>query len=151
MEVKDIMSSAVVTIKENDDVKKAVSIICLKKISGLPVVNEDNQLTGMLSEKDILKAIYPTYKEYIENPQDFKGFEDMQKRYLQTSQLKVKDIFTKNLISVEPSTSLLKALSTMIIKHIRRLPVVDQDGNLIGIVSQGDIHQALFIDEFLHH
>ena len=61
----------------------------------------------------------------------------------------MKDIFTKKVITVKPKTSLLKALSLMLSNRIRRLPVIDEVGKLIGIVSQGDIHQALFNQEFL--
>ena len=149
MEIKAIMSSNVISVTPEDDVKKAASLICLKKISGLPVVDTDGKPLGMISEKDVLRAIYPTYKDLFENPEEFKVFADLRRRYGETTNLKVSQIFNKRVIAVEPETPLLNALSMMITKRVRRLPVVDKDGKIIGIVSQGDIHQALFNEQFL--
>lgn len=149
MQIKDIMSPKVVAAKPDDDVKKVASLICLKKISGIPVVNDEDKLLGMISEKDILRAIYPTYQEFFENPEEFKVFADLRKRYGEATNLKVKEIYNKRVITVEPDTPLLKALSLMLTKRVRRLPVVNGEGKLTGIVSQGDIHQALFNEQFL--
>lgn len=149
MLVEEIMTSSVVSVIPEDFVKKAASLICIKKISGLPVVDENERLIGMLSEKDILRAIFPTYAELFNDPSDFRVFDDLIRRYDTATHLKVKDVFNKNIISVNPKTPLLKALSLMLSKRIRRLPVIDEARKLIGIVSQGDIHQALFNQVFL--
>ncbi|KLU60436.1 inosine-5'-monophosphate dehydrogenase [Peptococcaceae bacterium CEB3] len=148
MQVKDIMSSAVISLLSEDSVQKAASLICLRKISGIPVVDEEMKFIGMLSEKDILRAIYPSYREFYDDPAEFRAFEDLSRRYDSTVNLKVKDIFTRQTIAVEPETPVLKALSLMVTKRIRRLPVVDETGKLIGIISQGDVHQALFNEHF---
>jgi len=149
MEIKEVMSTKVITVKPDDDVKKAASLICLKKISGIPVADNENRLIGMISEKDILRAIYPTYQEFFESPEEFRVFADLARRYNAATTMKVKEIYNKRVITVEPETPLLKALSLMIAKRVRRLPVVDKEGKLAGIVSQGDIHQALFNEQFL--
>src|SRR5680860_413016 len=149
MLIEEIMTTNVISVSLEDSVKKAATLICLKKFSGIPVVAENEQVIGMLSEKDILRAIFPTYAEIYADPSDFNVFEDLIRRYGSTTHIRVKDIFTKKVITVKPKTSLLKALSLMLSNRIRRLPVIDEVGKLIGIVSQGDIHQALFNQEFL--
>lgn len=149
MEIKQIMASDVITISPDDDVKKAATLICLKKISGIPVVDKDGTPLGMISEKDVLRAIYPTYQEFFENPEEFKAYSDLRRRYGEATHLKVSQVYNKKVITVTPDTPLLNALSLMITKRIRRLPVVDDAGKIIGIVSQGDIHQALFNEQFL--
>lgn len=148
MEIREVMSRSVITLTPEDDVKKAAALICLKKISGIPVI-DNGKIVGMISEKDVLKAIYPTYQEFFENPEDFRVFADLRRRYSETTNLKVRQIFNRRVITVGPDTPLLNALSLMITKRIRRLPVVDKEGMIVGIVSQGDIHQALFNEEFL--
>ncbi len=149
MEIKEIMSPTVITVKPEDDVKKAATLICLKKISGIPVVDTDGKLIGMISEKDVLRSLFPTYQEFFEDPEEFKVFADLRRRYGETTNLKVSTIYNKRVITVQPDTPLLKALSIMLSKRVRRLPVIDKEGKLIGIVSQGDIHQALFNEQFL--
>lgn len=148
MKVKEIMTTKVITIGCDENVIKAASVICLKKISGIPVVDANKTLIGIVSEKDILRAIYPTYQEFFDNPLDFKAFTDLSRRYQDISNLKIKEIVSGRLITVNQDTTLLEALSLMIIKRVRRIPIIDNDGLLVGIVSQGDIHQALF-EEFL--
>lgn len=149
MLIEEIMTTKVVSVTLETSIKQAASLICLKKISGIPVLDQNSQLIGMLSEKDILHAIFPTYAEVLNDPSDFRVFDDLIRRYDSTIHLKVKDIYNKNMITVQPKTPLLQALSLMLSKRIRRLPVIDDAGKLIGIVSQGDIHQALFNQEFL--
>jgi CBS domain-containing protein len=61
--------------------------------------------------------------------------------------LKAIDLMTKNVISVRSETPLLKAVATMAKGNLRRIPVVD-DGKLVGIVSLGDIHRAIFLKSF---
>lgn len=148
MQIREIMTTKVITIGLDETVKKAASIICLKKISGVPVVDANRVLLGIVSEKDILRAIYPTYQEFFDNPLDFKAFTDLSRRYKDIADLKIKEIMSGRLITVSQETMLLDALSLMITKRIRRIPVTDSNGILVGIVSQGDIHQALF-EEFL--
>ncbi len=143
------MTTNVQTVRLDDSVKKAASVICLRKFSGLPVLDDNDNLVGMITEVDILRSIYPSYAELFNDPNEFKVFDDLSRRYGATAHQKVGEVFTKKVYSVEPDTPLLNALSMMVSKHIRRLPVVDTSGRLIGLVSQGDIHQALFHKEFL--
>lgn len=147
--VKDIMSSTVISLIPEDCVKKAASLICLKKISGIPVVDEEMKFIGMISEKDILRAIYPSYQEFYDDPSEFRVFADLSRRYDSTVNLKVREVYNRQIIAVEPETPVLNALSLMVTKRVRRLPVTDKTGKLIGIVSQGDVHQALFNEHFL--
>ena len=55
---------------------------------------------------------------------------------------------TKRPVTVTPETPILKAASLMILRKVRRLPVVDGDGQLVGIASQGDVHMAVFEKHF---
>lgn len=149
MLIKDIMSTMITTLTPEDPVKKGASYFCMRKISGIPIVNEHDKLVGMLSEKDILRAIYPSYQEYYDDPLQFRVFSDLSSRYNTTTNLRIKDIYTQKVTAIESETPVLKALSLMISRRIRRLPVLDGHGKLVGIVSQEDIHQALFYEEFL--
>lgn len=151
MQIREIMTTKVITIGPDETVKKAASIICLKKISGIPVVDTNNILMGIVSEKDILRAIYPTYQEFFDNPQDFKVFADLSRRYKDMANLKITEILSGRLITVSQDTALLEVLSLMISKRIRRIPITDNNGILVGIVSQGDIHQALFEEFFVNN
>ena len=143
MKVSEIMKTDVYSVKPDDPLTKVASIICGKKVSGVSVVNDDGELVGIISEKDLLRAMYPSYEEFHEYPIHQMDFEKMEERYEDISKKKVEECMTKNVITVPPDTPILKLASLMIRQRIRRVPIVD-GGKLVGIVSQGDIHQAIF-------
>lgn len=81
MQIREIMSSEVITVKTDDDVKKAASLVCLPKHSGIPVVDEEGKLIGMVSERDIVETVYPSYREFFDHPGEFKVFADLTRMY----------------------------------------------------------------------
>ena len=72
-----------------------------------------------------------------------RDFEAMEKRAKNVLTKKIKNVMSKKVISIHIDDPILKAESIMKINHISRLPVVDNKGNLIGIISKGDIFRAL--------
>jgi CBS domain-containing protein len=143
VKVEEIMNRKVLTVRSDESVAKVAALICLNNISGVPVVNEENRLVGIVSEKDILRAMYPSYTEFHDDPVRSRDFEDMETRYPNVVHLKVEEVMTSKVITASPHDPVLKAASAMILRKVRRLPVVEE-GELVGIISQGDIHQAIF-------
>jgi CBS domain-containing protein len=90
--------------------------------------------------------MYPTYEEFWEYPGEHMDFEKMEDRYEDLSKRTVADVMSSPVVTVAPDTPILKVASLLIRKRIRRVPVVDGD-KVVGIVSQGDIHQAIFVKE----
>ncbi|OGL28706.1 MAG: hypothetical protein A3G97_03035 [Candidatus Rokubacteria bacterium RIFCSPLOWO2_12_FULL_69_21] len=148
MRASEIMTRPVFTVQVADPVRKAAGLIARHQVGGVPVLDSEGRLAGIVSEKDILRAIYPTYAELLDDPVGSRDFEEMESRYTDVSRLAVSEIMTANVITVRPETAILEAASLMIRRGIRRVPVVDRDGRLVGIVSQGDIHQAVFGQHF---
>ncbi len=139
----DVMTEVIFTVQPEDSLRKAAEIIVKYRIAGLPVVDEEKRLVGVLSEKDILKTIYPSYDEFNMETLASMNFEDMEDRYRDISKIKVKDIMTKKVFTALEDTPILKLASMMILKKIRRIPIV-KEGIVVGIVSQGDVHRAIF-------
>jgi|SaaInl4_150m_RNA_FD_contig_21_1884699_length_852_multi_6_in_0_out_0_1 predicted transcriptional regulator len=144
MLVKDVMIQNVRTARKEDSVRSIAGAICTNKISGLPVVDGDDVLVGVVSEKDILNALLPSYSDFLGDPirgRDFEGMEDCYKEVLSK---KVEELMTPRAFSVSPDDPLMKAASQMAIHKFRRIPVVEAGNKLVGIVSLGDIHKAIF-------
>ncbi len=146
MKVSDIMTKRVLTAKKDDPIKEVAKLIYENRISGIPIVDNENRLVGIVSEKDILKSMYPSYDEFFEDPLPNMDFERMEERYKDAGNHQVKEIMTSNVLTLPPDTPILKAASTMILKRVRRIPIIES-GKLVGIISQGDIHQAIFQKE----
>ncbi|MBF0341760.1 MAG: CBS domain-containing protein [Magnetococcales bacterium] len=147
MLVKDVMTRDVRTAKKEDSVRSVAAVICTNKISGLPVVEEGNKLVGLISEKDILNCLLPGYRTFLQGPLKQGDFEAMEESYQGILSKRVEDLMTHRVFSVSPNDPLLLAASQMDLHRFRRIPVVEDGDHLVGIISLGDIHKAIFKHE----
>ena len=141
MRVKDIMTINPKTVKPDTPVKEAAMMMVMAHISGTPVVDDDNNLVGILSEKDILQHMFPDLNETMNDTKP--DFEEMERNYKSTIHMTVKDLMISNVATVTPDMPCLKAASMMWLRKFRRIPVAE-NGKLVGIVSIGDVHRAIF-------
>lgn len=142
MKVSDIMSKQVEYIAANKSVREASILIFARGVNGIPVC-KNKKLVGFITERDILAKFYPTIGEYLEDPIHAGDFEAMEQKVSEILALTVDKIMSKSLITVTPETAILHAQSLMLVHKIGRLPVIDKKGNLVGILSKGDIFNVL--------
>jgi len=142
MKVKDIMTREVKTASPDTPVRDIASLMCLNKISGVPVVDENNRLVGILSEKDILHCMFPDIGEIMDGGGS-RDFEKLEANYQDAMNKKVSALMTTTVATVSADIPVLKAASMMWLNKIRRIPVTDGD-KLLGIISIGDVHKAIF-------
>jgi len=144
MKVNEIMTKEITSLSPEADAKEALDLLLKIKISGLPVIDDKNKLVGMLTEKEILSAILPSYVEkvgkfvYEENPKVVK------QKISALQNMKVKDLMRKNVVTVDEDTTLCEAARIMLTQKARRLPVLNKAQDVIGIVARGDVVKALF-------
>lgn len=146
MKIKQVMQTSVLRVSEDTPVKEVARMIFSTGISGAPVVKE-NKLVGIITEEDILSHLYPTIQEIVEDYTHVHDFNWMEKNMHALINAPVKEIMNKDVVSVEEDTPIMKAQSIMLTHKFSRLPVVDKKGNLIGIISQGDIFRQLIKEE----
>ena len=145
--VADIMTSNPMMVKPETPLKEAISIIAKQKISGLPVVDEENKIVGIISENDLMwqetGVEPPPYIMildsliYLENPNRYE--KEIHKALGQT----VQDVMSKKPLTITADKPVKQAARLLHDKKIRRLPVVDEQGKVIGIITQGDIIRAM--------
>lgn len=112
--------------------------------NGIPVVSKKTKkLLGFITEQDILSQLFPKVETLFEDYIHERDFEEMEKNIKPILSKKVKDVMSKNKISIHAEDPVLKAESIMKLKNIARLPVVDNKGILLGIISKVDIFKAL--------
>ncbi|PMP63307.1 MAG: hypothetical protein C0197_02995 [Caldimicrobium thiodismutans] len=141
--VRDVMTEKVIAVREEASLKEVVSILSEKGISGLPVVDAQNRVIGIVTEADILSQMAPgrklSFKEIVRH---LIG-EPVPKRLEEKiSEIKVKDIMTSPVITIGPDADIRDVAIIFEQKRIKRLPVVDKDNRLIGIISRQDIVRA---------
>ncbi|MHB1949916.1 MAG: CBS domain-containing protein [Acidiferrobacteraceae bacterium] len=145
MLVRDIMTRNVKTASPVTRVREVALLMCLHRISGVPVL-EHEHIAGIISEKDILLAIYPKVDDFMQ-ASTIPSFEALEEEYPDVLNLQVGELMTRKVYSVGPDEPIMRAASAMFVHHIRRIPVA-QDTRLVGIVSLGDVHKAVFKEMF---
>ena len=145
MQVQDVMIRNIKTVHEEDLMLDVSSMMCLYRINGMPVIDDDNKIIGFIAEKDVLHYLFPTMEELMESGGNMASLDldGMMGKYKDVVNLKVSDLMTRSVITVDPEMHILKATSIMVRHTFRRIPVA-KDGVLLGIVSMGDVHKALF-------
>lgn len=148
--VAEVMTATPLTVTPQTPLKEAIALLVENKISGLPVLSETGKLVGVISESDLMwqetGVEPPPYIMildsiiYLQNPARYE--KEIHKALGQT----VGDVMSDNPITIESNQSVKKAAQILHDKQIRRLPVVDEQGKVIGIITQGDIIRAMALE-----
>ncbi len=143
MKVREVMKEDIKSLLPDMSVKDALDLIFKMRISGLPVIDKNGKLVGCFTEKDVLKIILPSYLSqvggfiYEDNPKNIKN------KFAKLSELKIIDVMSKDAYTINNDASLSEAARLMLVKDIRRIPVLDKSEKVVGIVARCDILKAL--------
>jgi len=144
MKVADIMNAKVDSVTPNTSVLDAVKLIFKNNHNGLPVVlDSKNKLVGFITDQDIISQCFPSIREYMDDVVRARNFTQMEKKLQEIMKLKVEKVMSRKVIAIRKDKPLLQAESKMKLKDVARLPVIDEKGFLIGILSKRDIFRAL--------
>ncbi len=126
--INDIMISDVVTVEKGTSVTEAIEKLVKSNITGLPVVNTDNEVIGIISEKDVL-ALAIRIQEKTYNTEE--------------EGMLVEDFMTKDVVTIEATESMTALCSCLMKNKFRRLPVLLK-GKMVGIVTRRDVISHIF-------
>ncbi len=145
---KDIMTTDVIVAKKGDTISKVANILISGKIGGLPVVDDDNRVVGIISETDIIKKekkVHSTpFINVLEGIIFLDDFNKMEQDLKRIAAYKVEDLMSKNIVKVYEEDAFDIVANIMISKSINRVPVVDEDNKLKGIICRYDIIKAMY-------
>ncbi len=141
MNVEDIMTTNVRTITSDKKLGEVVSMMCIYRYSGIPVV-DDGKLVGTVSESDVLGKMFPKLEDLMSGMSGV-DYDALMNKYSDVVSITVKDVMTPVVISVRPDMHILQAASVMVGRKFRRIPVAVGD-ELVGMVSMGDVHKAIY-------
>jgi acetoin utilization protein AcuB len=126
------MTTDVVTVDEDTSMMKASIIMKEKKIRCLPVVNAIGELVGIVSDRDLRDAA----------PSKATTLDVYELNYLLSS-IKIKDLMTTNLVYVRPDETVEFAAILLLENKVSSLPVINNNGDLVGIITQTDIFKVV--------
>jgi CBS domain-containing protein len=142
MNAGDLMVRDVVTVGPQTPVPEIVTVLLSRGISGVPVVDADGHLAGVVSEGDLLRrAEIGTEKRRGSWREFFTGTAALAQDYVRSHAGVASDVMTRNVITVSPDTPLGTIADIMEEKHIKRLPVLDND-KLVGLVTRANLLRA---------
>jgi len=142
MKVSDVMSKHVDYVSVDTSIKDVCRLIFGRRINGVPVCT-GKKVVGFITERDILAQFLPSMQEYIEDSLHEGDFEDMERKIEDILSISASKIMSRNPTTITADDPLLKAQSLMSAHKIGRLPVVNEHGKLLGILSKSDIFRAL--------
>ncbi|MFN3745880.1 MAG: CBS domain-containing protein [Hyphomicrobiaceae bacterium] len=143
MRASDVMTVGAASIKSTAPIEEAARLMVRCRISGLPVVDEDGNLIGIVTERDLLRprsgASSQERPQWLEFLLGSKGWDD---RAGSAQLLSVADVMTSDVITASEDTPIIDIADTMERHGIKRIPVV-QDGKVKGIISRADLLRGL--------
>jgi CBS domain-containing protein len=147
MHAMDVMTTNVITVDPDTSVQALATLLSERGISGVPVVDKDSRLVGIVSEGDLLHRAETGTERRTQRRRSrwldtFAADQEAARDYVKAHGRSVREIMTREVISVSDTTELADIATLLETKRIRRVPVV-RDGKLVGIVSRANLVRAL--------
>lgn len=142
MNARDVMVSPVITVGVNDTVRDVAKLLIKNRISAVPVVDHTGRIVGIVSEADLMHRS----ETGTDRPASWwlsliSGERAVAEEYLKSHATKVKDVMTKHVQTARPDTPLNEIADMLEERHIKRVPIVNERSDLVGIVSRANIIQ----------
>jgi len=120
----ELMEKRVTTLAADTEIQEAMQTLLRKKLPGAPVVDENDRLVGILSEKDCLKIVTASAFERL--PEG-----------------RVRDYMTADVVTLSPANTVYDVVDRFLKSAFRRVPVVSEDRKLLGVVSRTNVVKAI--------
>jgi len=141
MKISEIMSKDVSTTGPGATLKECLELLEKQRHNGLVVVDGD-KVVGVVTKADIFRAILPSQGDICEEELYMKDPEYIEERIFKCLDVKVENIMGTPPVTLSANERIIKAGSTMLLRRIKQIPVVDND-SLVGVISLSDILSEL--------
>ncbi len=149
MQAKDVMTPDPVTVGPDTPVEEIARVLLDKRISGVPVVDEAGRVVGIVSEGDLIRRIEDLDDDRPRRRswwlQLFTLPEDRARAFVRAHGRRAREIMTPDPVTVRPETPVSDIARLLEERGIKRVPVVDAEGRIVGIVSRADLLWALAV------
>ncbi|MFF0725933.1 CBS domain-containing protein [Streptomyces sp. NPDC004134] len=132
--VSDVMTRTVVAVGPEASFKEIAEAMRKWQVSALPVLEGDGRVTGVVSEADLLPK-----EEYRDSALSVADRDRWPEGIVKAGAVVARDLMTTPAVSVRADATLAEAARAMAVRRLKRLPVVDGEGHLTGVVSRGDL------------
>ena len=146
LKAKDIMTKEVITVYPETEIVQAANLMLEKHLSGLPVVDREGHLKGIICQSDLMaqqrKIPLPSFFILLDSPIPLNSSQQIESEIKKMAAIKVSDAMTPNPVTVDPDAG-VEEIATLMVKHnIHTVPVLER-GWLVGIIGKEDILRTL--------
>jgi len=138
VKVEEVMRREVATVHPDSPITQVVELLLGKDFTAVPVVDNDGKVVGMVSDNDLLTRGGMSVTISLKKATDLDYVRELHDS-LENPERKVSEVMTPEVVTVAPDMVLGRAARLMVEKHLKRLPVVDTDGKLVGILGRLDV------------
>ena len=146
IKVKEIMTREVLTVTPDTEITQATKLLIDNRINGLPVVDEEGKIKGILCQSDLIaqqkKLPLPSFFTFLDGFIPMTSMKQLEKQIQKVSATTVGNVMTPNPVTVNPETYINHVAALMVDKNYHTLPVVE-GGKLVGIVGKEDVLRTL--------
>lgn len=150
MRIEEVMNKYPVTIDKQAPISDVAELLVKYNLTAVSVVNENNKLIGIITEGDLLyKKVRPHVPHYVNvlgASIYYNGIGEYNSQFKKLLASSVEDLMTKEVITAKPETEVEEVVAVMLDKHLKSMPVVDEEGVLIGSLGRRDIIKLIAKD-----
>jgi CBS domain-containing protein len=139
---KDIMTIGVVTISPDAAIQDAINLLLDRHISGVPVIDHDGKLCGMLTEGDLMRRVERLGGQSARQRSGATSPEAGARAFAKSHGRRVRDVMTKDVVTVDDTEPVDRIAFLLESRGIKRVPVL-HDGKMVGIISRANLLRAL--------
>jgi CBS domain-containing protein len=143
---RDIMTTDVVTVFPDTDITQAAKLLLDRRINGVPVIDADNKVVGILCQSDLIaqqkNLPLPSLFTFLDGFISFTSSKQFEKEVQKIAATKVSEAMTPHPVTVSPQASLAEVATLMVDKNFHTLPVVENK-KLVGILGKEDVLKTL--------
>ena len=147
MKVRDLMKKDFITLNPQNTYEEVVALLYNNNLNGAPVINENNELVGYVSEKDLFRILYPYYKSFYEYPESYTDGEKREEKAQEIRYHKVEVFMNKSPLTVDSDMPIMNAGALMLAKRVHQFPVIEA-GKVVGLISRDLIYKTVFMKNF---
>ncbi len=147
MKVKELMDTHNVFVTPDTTYEEVARLLYTNQVTGVPVLDDQERVVGFVSEKDIVRILYPWYKSFYDSPESYTDMEARESKAGDIRNTKVEVFMKRNILTVTPDDPIMKAGSLMLAHDVNRLPVVE-NGKVVGMVSRNSIYRTILKKNF---
>ncbi len=139
MKVSQLMVKDLTSVEADDTIRSLVETLETSETSSVPVTDAESRLVGIISERDVLAAAVPKYMELLHSASFMPNIDQLTAGLNRIADDSVKRYIIQKVVSTSADSYDLQAADLMLRNKLRLLPVVDEDGVLVGIVRRVDL------------